>query len=281
MGADSKTLIGDEFNKDCWLLQYYLRSMLRHPVFGNNSVLDTFLTEKEPLPRPKLKKNFGFMSRITDSLDNWKYSHKDCDEFFQKERDFINEYTVHLKEASDSLNAIIYGRRKLCEVLSHLSAALNLNLGDNEGPSRLGFRFCNLFSRGLDDYSHCLTVLSHNDETTLANTLHYWHKYHESHKEMLFKRTCLQIEYENANRLLDKAKPLKKTSAEEHKIEAEKAFEECSDVGRQEIKRFHRQRIEAIALNMRKFAESQLVVAKDMLCVLNSSVESLKKFEVL
>jgi len=185
-----------------------------------------------------------------------------------------------MKEASDALNAIIYGRQKLCEVLSHLSAALNLNLGDNEGMSRVGMRFCNLFSKGLDDYRHCLDVISHNDEITLGNTLYFWHRYHESHKDMLFKRTCLMIDYENANQRLDKAKPNKKKDAEEAKLIAEKAFEDCSEVARQEIKRFHRDRIEAIALNMRKFAESQLVVAKDMLCVLHNSVENLKKFQV-
>ena len=80
--------------------------------------------------------------------------------------------------------------------------------------------------------------------------------------------------------MLDKAKPQKRAEMEDHKMVAEKAFEDCSEVGRQEIKRFHRQRIEAIALNMRKFAESQLIVAKEMLCVLTNSVDSLKKFEV-
>ena len=280
MGADSKTLIGDQFNKDCWLLQYYLRCMLKHPVFGNNAVLDTFLTEKEAPPRPKLKKGSGFMSRLTDSFDNWKYSHKDCDEAFQKERDLTNACCLHMKEASDSFDSIISSRRKLCEVLSHLSAALNINLGDNEGLSRVGIRFCNLFSKGLDDYRHCLDVISHNDQTTLGNTLYYWHRYYESHREMLFKRTCLQLDYENANRMLDKAKPQKKSEAQDAKMAAERAFEECSEVALQEIKRFHRERIEAMALNTRKFAESQLIVAKDMVCVLHNSIESLKKFEV-
>jgi sorting nexin-5/6/32 len=280
LGADSKTVIGDEFNKDCWLLQNYLRLMTKHPVFGSNNAIDSFLTEREPLPRPKLKKGVGFITKITDSFDNWKYTHKDCDEFFQKERDFVNEYSLHLKEASDALNDIISGRQKLCEVLSHLSAALNLSLGHNEGMSRVGMKFCNLFSKGLDDYRHCLEVISHNDTTTLGNTLYFWHRYHESHKEMLFKRTCLMIDYENANKTLDKAKNSKKKEAEEAKILAEKDFEDCSEVARQEIKRFHRDRIEAIALNMRKYAESQLIVAKDMVCVLRNSVENLKKFQV-
>lgn len=280
LGSDTKTMIGDEFQKDCWLLQYFLRLMIKHPVFGSNQSIDVFLTEREPLPRPKLRKGIGFIARISESFDNWKYTHKDCDEFFEKERDFVNEYTLHLKEASEALNSIIYGRQKLCEVMSHLSAALNLNLGDNEGMARVGMRFCNLFSRGLDDYRHGLEVISHNDETTLGNTLYFWHRYYESYKEMLFKRTCLMIDYENANRMLDKAKANKKKETEEAKIIAEKEFEDCSEVAIQEIKRFHRQRIETISLNMRKYAESQLIVAKDMLQLLNNSVENLKKFQL-
>ncbi|XP_054159368.1 sorting nexin-32-like isoform X2 [Oppia nitens] len=285
MGTDSKTLIGDEFNKDCWFLQYYLRLMVKHPVFGANPAIDRFLTRDEAPARPKLRSGQGFLSLITNSFDNWKHSHKDCDEFFQKERDFVNEYSLYLKESSDSLNAIIYGRRKLCEVLSHLSATLNLNLcnDNNSDNHRKSIKFCNLFSRGLDDYRHCLDVVSHNDEVTLGNTMNYWHRYHESHKSMLFKRTTLQIDYETANRLLDKASKQtasKRQDAELAKREAEKAFDECSELARIEIKRFHRQRIEAIGRHMRSFAESQLCVAKDMLCVLHNSVQQLKQFDI-
>ncbi|KAG8156246.1 hypothetical protein JTE90_002220, partial [Oedothorax gibbosus] len=58
--------------------------------------------------------------------------------------------------------------------------------------------------------------------------------------EMLLTRTNMLVEYENANKALDKAKPHKKQAAEETKLAAEKAFEDCSDIARQEASTFHK-----------------------------------------
>ncbi|RWS11649.1 Sorting nexin-32-like protein [Dinothrombium tinctorium] len=96
---------------------------------------------------------------------------------------------------------------KLCGVLAHLSTALNLNLGDSESKiTRQGIKFSNLFSLALDDYRKGLEIINFNDEASLGACLELWSKYVEVEKEMLNKRTLLMIEYENANRNLDKAK---------------------------------------------------------------------------
>ena len=48
--------------------------------------------------------------------------------------------------------------------------------------------------------------MNYNDEATLACCLDLWSRYLDAEREMLQRRTCLLIEYESANRNLDKAK---------------------------------------------------------------------------
>ncbi|PRD30730.1 UNVERIFIED_CONTAM: hypothetical protein NCL1_25520 [Trichonephila clavipes] len=101
------------------------------------------------------------------------------------------------------------------------------------------WKLCSLFSEALEDARHGLQVLSYNDENSLGAYLNLYASYIDSEKEMLSQRTNLLVEYENANKALDKAKPHKKQGAEEAKLAAEKAFEDCSDVARQEVTTIH------------------------------------------
>lgn len=279
LGSDTKTLIGDQFNKDCLQLEQYLRLLLSHCLFGRDEILANFLTEKEPPPRAKVKR--GLFSRITESLEGRKSTHKDCDEFFQKERDWLNKYSVQIKETSEAFNSIVYSQQRLCNVLGHLATALTLSQGSNDNVAKSGSKLCSLFSEALEDSRHGLQVLSYNDENTLGAYLSLFARYIDSEKEMLLQRTGLLVDYENANKVLDKAKPLKKQAAEEAKLLAEKVFEDCSDVARQEIKKFHRQRINMFQESMEKFAEAQLRNARDVTAMLAKSLTKIKQFEIV
>lgn len=55
-----------------------------------------------------------------------------------------------------------------------------------------------------------LEVMNYNDEGTLSCCLDLWSRYLDAEREMLQRRTCLLIEYESANRNLDKAKGSKR-----------------------------------------------------------------------
>ncbi|XP_035216496.1 sorting nexin-32-like isoform X2 [Stegodyphus dumicola] len=278
LGSDTKTLIGDQFNKDCLQLEQYLRLLLSHCLFGRDEILEKFLTEKEPPPRAKVKR--GIFSRISESFEGRKSSHRDCEEFFQKERDCISKYSVQIKETNEAFCSVVYSQQRLCNVLGHLATALTLAQCSNENAAKLGNKLCSLFSEALEDARHGLQVLSYNDENTLGAYLDLYTRYIESEKEMLLQRTCLLVEYENANKALDKAKPQKKAAAEEAKFAAEKAFEDCSDVARQEIKKFHRQRVKMFQESLEKFAEAQLRNARDVTAMLAKSLTKIKQFEI-
>lgn len=51
------------------------------------------------------------MARWADNFDNrGKGSHKDFDEYFQKERDWLANYSMIMKETSDLFNQRIYAK---------------------------------------------------------------------------------------------------------------------------------------------------------------------------
>ncbi|RWS26180.1 Sorting nexin-32-like protein [Leptotrombidium deliense] len=211
LGSSTKTIISDEWHKDCWHLQEYLRLMLNHPIYGKHDIWQIFLRSQDPPLRVKIKKSVGLMDRINDSIEKSKSGHKDCDEFFHRERNWVLIYSNAIKAASDTFNSIIYGRLKLCGVLAHLSTALNINLTDNESSvNRIGVKFSNLFSLALDDYRKGVEIINLNDEASLGCCLELWSRYVDVERDMLNRRTSLLIDYENANRNLDKAKPNKK-----------------------------------------------------------------------
>ncbi|XP_015786407.1 sorting nexin-5 [Tetranychus urticae] len=283
LGPNTNTLIGDEWYKDCWQIQEYLRLLLNHPVFGSDPAWNQFLCSVNAPPRVKLQKTSNILGKLSENIDSrGKLTHKDCEEYFQRERDWANHYANVIKLTSRAFNCIVNARLKLCGSLSHLSTTLNLNIpGSNESQfNRQAMKLSNLFSIAIDDYKRGLEVINYNDEATLGSSLDLWSRYMEAEKEMLNRRTGLMIEYEKSNRNLDKAKPNKKDEAEKSKFEAEKLFEDCSDIARQEIKRLHKERTGVLLSAIRKYCQSQLLVNKDIHQLLLISYENLKQFRI-
>ncbi|XP_053201206.1 sorting nexin-5-like isoform X1 [Panonychus citri] len=217
LGPNTRTLIGDEWYKDCWQIQEYLRLLLNHPIFGHDKIWEQFLCSLNPPPRVKLPKSSNILGKLSENIDSrGRSTHKDCEEYFQKERDWANQYSHAIKSTSKAFNSIINARLKLCGSLSHLSTTLNLNIpGSSENQSnRQAMKFGNLFSIAIDDYQRGLEVINFNDEATLGSSFDLWSRYIETEKEMLNRRTGLMIEYEKSNRNLDKAKPHKRDEPE-------------------------------------------------------------------
>ena len=124
------------FRRDCHLLEQYVNFMLMHPTFGRNlDVWDKFLTSEKPAARIKVgnkksSSNFSFISKFMDgspaaasgadgpgsprlSVTNSSTSltpsvihhHRDCDEFFQHEKDWVHSYAIAIKDTLEAVNA--------------------------------------------------------------------------------------------------------------------------------------------------------------------------------
>ena len=52
--------------------------------------------------------------------------------------------------------------------------------------------------------------MNYNDESSLVSCLDLWSRFLESEKDMLHRRICLLMDYEAANRLLEKSRGSKR-----------------------------------------------------------------------
>lgn len=251
------------FVSDEYQLLHWLRLVLEHPVFGHSGLIEPFLTEKNIPPPGKIVKPLGIIKSIQDTIDSRKYAHKDCDLFFQNERDWSIKVSELMQRATDAFNSTINARHSLSQVLAHLSAALSLPVGDNTGLNKVALQTNLSFSRVLDGYRNYVESETISGAATLGATLLLWTRFVESEKEMLKHRTCLLVDYESANRNFDRARGQRRPEVEEAKWNAERAFEKCSDIARGEIKRFQSTRVRDLAKSLYDYKNSQLDLAKD------------------
>ena len=125
-----KAMISPDFRSDCFQLQEYLNLMVCHPVFGKNiDVWERFLTSEKPAPRIKAGSSSSssssstskghFSSSMASNANVSAYAsaalhHRDCDEFFQKERDWVHLYSDVTRECLSSLNSNLSAKNSKC-----------------------------------------------------------------------------------------------------------------------------------------------------------------------
>lgn len=262
--SNGKPLPGyGRFVSDEYQLLHWLRLVLEHPIFGHSGLVDPFLTEKNIPPPGKIVKPISLFKSIQDTFDSRKFAHKDCDLFFQNERDWSIKVHELMQLATDAFNSTINARHSLSQVMAHLSAALSVPIGDNTGLNKVALQTNLAFSKALDGYREYVEAETVNGASTLGATLLLWTRFVESEKEMLKQRTCLLVEYESANRNYDKARGQRRPEVEEAKCSAERAFEKCSDTARAEIKRFQAIRVRDLSRSLNEYRNSQLDLAKE------------------
>lgn len=137
-GPNTRELLSDEWLNEKWPLQEYLRIMLVHPVFGQNNFWEQFLCHKQPPPNVKLRKSSNILSKLSENIDQkTKISHKDCEEFFQKEKDWSSIYSNRINLASDCFNNIVKSRNSKLQYCFVLYLKLK---------NAHQIRFCNYFN---------------------------------------------------------------------------------------------------------------------------------------
>lgn len=242
----------------------WLRLVLEHPVFGHSGLIEPFLKEKEIPPPGKIVKPLGIIKSIQDTFDSRKYAHKDCDLFFQNERDWSIKVHDLMQTSTDAFNLTINAKHSLSQVLAHLSAAFSVPIGDtSDGLDKVALQTNLAFSRALDCYREFVEAETINSSSTLGATLLLWTRFVENEKEMLKQRTCLLVDYESANRNYDRARGQRRPDIEESKLNAERAFEKCSDIAKSEIKRFQANRVRDLAASLNHYRNTELAIAKE------------------
>ncbi|XP_036388693.1 sorting nexin-6 [Megalops cyprinoides] len=260
--------MGEDWKTYCKAMQKYLQLVAAHSMLSKNKALLAFLTDREPPERQRVRK--GLFNRLSQAVEEKrKENHKDIDDFFQNERDDNLTITGFTRAATEKFLDMVLTEQKIAVACGHFSASLNLGVGQEEDPALVAFsKICLKLSEIFDTVKTNVERIAENDMNTLGLALDLDLRYQEAEKEMLFQRTCKLVELENANKNVEKAKPVKKTTMEEIKKAVEKEFDHISAVAKTEIERFHAMRVEAFQQSLTEWCESQLTTTKESAALL-------------
>jgi hypothetical protein len=96
-----------------FFLPRYLQLVSSHPILGRSQALADFLSPTYVLAEKSGRK--GFFSKIAESFSGSsqpaKVPHRDIEEFFQNERDWSANYSVHLKTTLNAVLTVIYSEK--------------------------------------------------------------------------------------------------------------------------------------------------------------------------
>ncbi|KAL4229785.1 hypothetical protein ACF0H5_010176 [Mactra antiquata] len=276
LGNDSRIVIPDEFSRDCRQIEKYLRLLLAHEAFSKDKNIEKFLCDKDaPI---KTKVTYGFFSRMSSAVETArKEHHRDIDEFFAKKRQWCTTYLKAVKDTSNDFNKMVNAQYRLATSFREFSAALQFGGVNRDLTTLTVNKYLTTLADAAENSKHGLEVLCKNDEKTLGFQVDLFARYLESVRDMLFRRTCLMVEYEDANKALEKAKPAKRKAAEEAKHNAETKYEMCCDTARREFKLFLQARMLAYQDGMVSLAESQIKTARDTYTLLAKTMTVLKQ----
>ncbi|KAL9960448.1 hypothetical protein ACROYT_G033909 [Oculina patagonica] len=276
LGKEAKNMVADEFSRDCRNMEKFLQLVVAHPAFSKDEELQKFLKEENPPVRTKVKK--GMMESLSRAVGDFRHhNHKDLDEEFQKKRDFVEQYTPLTKETYLNFTKMVHSQQRAALAVNDFSSTLmTAATNDDNSTKALKGNFVT-FSSALNGVKESLDVMSTNDDNTLGFTLELYSRYMEAAKEMLFRRTCKLVEFENATKALEKAKPKNQEALQKAKEDAEEAYNKISEVAKKEIIRYNEQRVLSLQSSLIQYAESRLKNGRDTYAILAKLLNDFKK----
>ncbi|KAJ6218977.1 hypothetical protein RDWZM_004789 [Blomia tropicalis] len=254
----------------------YLSSIGSHPVLCLNDRFDHFLMDESFFPPTSITNKLKTYSILKLVSNKWKTNHRDCDDFYECERNFTSEYDLKMQAVVNDFQTFLISNGKLSNVLGHLStcvtSALIVNVSQPETVN-----FMKAFTSNLDLYKIYLDVNETVTHRSLGVILQYFYAYNSSYKLMLSNRTDLMIKYENSNKNYQRNLGSSKAEmAYEEKEQIGEEFKNFSDKARFEIKRYHSNRSLGMVNSINDYARSQLEMLRHTVTLLKSSISDLK-----
>uniref|UniRef100_A0A8B9HYA8 Sorting nexin 6 n=1 Tax=Astyanax mexicanus TaxID=7994 RepID=A0A8B9HYA8_ASTMX len=241
------------FKKTVAMHEVFLCRVAAHPVLRKDLNFHVFLEYNQDLSvrgKNKKEKLEDFFKNVVKSADGVIVSGvKDVDDFFEHEKTFLLEYHNRVKDASAKSDRMIR---------SHKS-----NFRDHKVTGSLP----KIEARVAAD-----------EDLKLADLLKYYLRESQAAKDLLYRRGRALVDYENANKALDKARAKNKDvlQAETTQQVCCQKFEKISESAKQELIDFKTRRVAAFRKNLVELAELELKHAKGNLQLLQSCLAVLK-----
>ncbi|XP_791140.3 sorting nexin-6 isoform X4 [Strongylocentrotus purpuratus] len=268
------------FKKTVAMHEVFLQRLAAHAILRNDHNFRVFLEYKQDLNvRGKNKKErlSGLMKFVTKSVDEVLVSgQKDVDSFFEHEKNFLVEYHNKVKDATMKSDKMTRSHKDVADTYIKISGGL-LGLGtiDKTELDKFFIKIAETFEklRKLE------ARVASDEDLKQSDLLRYYMRDSSAAKDLLYRRMRALVNYQNANKALEKARMKNKDvhAAERNQTEACEKFEKMSDVAKGELTDFKARRVVAYRKNLTELAELELKHAKAQVQLLRNTLASLKE----
>ncbi|XP_046774864.1 sorting nexin-6 isoform X2 [Gallus gallus] len=261
------------FKKTVAMHEVFLCRVAAHPILRKDLNFHVFLEYNQDLSvrgKNKKEKLEDFFKNMVKSADGVIVSGvKDVDDFFEHERTFLVEYHNRVKDASAKSDKMTRSHKNVADDYNRIGSSLYaLGTQDSTDICKFFLKVSELF----DKTRKIEARVSADEDLKLSDLLKYYLRESQAAKDLLYRRSRSLVDYENANKALDKARAKNKDvlQAETTQQICCQKFEKISESAKQELIDFKTRRVAAFRKNLVELAELELKHAKGNLQLLQS-----------
>ncbi|XP_005989251.1 sorting nexin-6 isoform X6 [Latimeria chalumnae] len=267
------------FKKTVAMHEVFLCRVAAHPILRKDLNFHVFLEYNQDLSvrgKNKKEKLEDFFKNMVKSADGVIVGGvKDVDDFFEHEKTFLLEYHNRVKDASAKSDRMTRSHKSVADDNNRIASTLyTLGTQDSTDICKFFLKVSELF----DKTRKIEARVSADEDLKLSDLLKYYLRESQAAKDLLYRRARSLVDYENANKALDKARSKNKDvlQAENAQQECCKKFEKISESAKQELIDFKTRRVAAFRKNLVELAELELKHSKGNLQLLQSCLAVLK-----
>ncbi|XP_065404788.1 sorting nexin-6 isoform X3 [Macaca fascicularis] len=292
------------FKKTVAMHEVFLCRVAAHPILRKDLNFHVFLEYNQDLSvrgKNKKEKLEDFFKNMVKSADGVIVSGvKDVDDFFEHERTFLLEYHNRVKDASAKSDRMTRSHKSAADDYNRIGSSLYaLGTQDSTDICKFFLKVSELFDKtrrqGLallprlvsNSWPQAVILpqpprvlelqkiearVSADEDLKLSDLLKYYLRESQAAKDLLYRRSRSLVDYENANKALDKARAKNKDvlQAETSQQLCCQKFEKISESAKQELIDFKTRRVAAFRKNLVELAELELKHAKGNLQLLQN-----------
>uniref|UniRef100_A0A4W3GNP4 Sorting nexin n=1 Tax=Callorhinchus milii TaxID=7868 RepID=A0A4W3GNP4_CALMI len=263
------------FKKTVAMHEVFLCRVAAHPNLRNDLNFHVFLEYNQELSvrgKNKKEKLEDFFKNMVKTADEVIVAGvRDVDDFFEHEKTFLLEYHNRIKDAAIKADKLTKSHKSKC-CFSFTPARIHILDCASLWPFFL--KVSELFEKTRKIEAR----VSADEDLKLSDLLRYYLRESQAAKDLLYRRARSLLDYENANKALDRSRAKNKDvfQAESNQQLCCQKFEKLSESAKQELIDFKTRRVAAFRKNLVELAELEVKHAKGHLQLLQSCLVGLK-----
>nr|CAI5834280.1 unnamed protein product [Callosobruchus analis] len=196
------------FKKTVAMHEVFLTRLASHSVFREDRHLHVFLEYDQDLcarPKGKLQQLGGLIRSVGTTTDQYYLNATvhDVADFFEQQMNSLTEYHGQLKEATARTDKMTEKHKELADSYIKISGGLlQLANSDDGHLDKFLAKVAEVFEKARKIESR----VASDQDLKLADTLRYYMRDSQAARALLVRRLKCLANYENANRMLEKAR---------------------------------------------------------------------------